>query len=57
MISQALQNCAAGQAIALVHIQPGKATQNAYIERFNRTFRAEALDWAMSSKPSTAFAE
>lgn len=43
-ISQALQNWAAHHGVALIHIQPGKPTQNAYIERFNRTFRTEVLD-------------
>src|SRR5690606_14181173 len=30
--------------VAIQHIQPGKPNQNAYIERFNRTFREEILD-------------
>jgi len=38
-ISQALVSWANEHRITLIYIQPGKPTQNAYIERFNRTAR------------------
>jgi len=43
-ISVALRQWAERHGVELLHIQPGKPTQNAYIERFNRTFRTEVLD-------------
>lgn len=43
-ISAALACWAERHNVELLHIQPGKPTQNAYIERFNRTFRTEVLD-------------
>ena len=43
-ISHALVNWANKHQITLLYIQPGKPTQNAYIERFNRTVRQECLD-------------
>lgn len=43
-IAQALIDWATEQRITLMYIQPGKPTQNAYVERFNRTVRHEWLD-------------
>ncbi len=43
-ISQGLVGWANENQITLMYIQPGKPTQNAYIERFNRTVRHEWLD-------------
>ena len=40
MLSEWCEN----RAIAWHWIQPGKPTQNAYIERFNGTFRREVLN-------------
>ena len=43
-LSQTLVEWANAHRITLLYIQPGKPTQNAYIERFNRTARHEWLD-------------
>ena len=44
LISHKLEAWAGKHGVKLAFIQPGKPSQNAYIERFNRTFRAEILD-------------
>ena len=43
-IAQSLIDWATENEITLMYIQPGKPTQNAYVERFNRTVRHEWLD-------------
>lgn len=44
MCSAEFQTWAARHRIRLIYIQPGKPTQNAYVERYNRTVRHEWLD-------------
>jgi putative transposase len=43
-ISQVFADWCAEHGIKLNYIQPGKPNQNAYIERFNRTYRHEVLN-------------
>jgi putative transposase len=43
-VSDVLRTWAETHGIALMHIQPGKPQQNAYIERYNRTVRHEWLN-------------
>lgn len=44
LTSIALTRWCAQHGVALRYIQPGKPQQNAYIERFNRTYRHEVLN-------------
>lgn len=43
-IAQAITNWARDHRLTWDFIQPGKPAQNAYIERFNRTYREDVLD-------------
>ena len=44
MLAQIFTDWCENNGIELAYIQPGKPNQNAYIERFNRSFRNELLD-------------
>jgi putative transposase len=44
LLSQVLVDWCEAKGVALRYIQPGKPNQNAYIERFNKTYRNEVLD-------------
>lgn len=44
LIASAFKEWAEENEVGLKYIQPGKPTQNAYIERFNRTYRKEVLN-------------
>lgn len=44
-ISLILAEWAEKHAVKLEFIRPGKPTQNAFIERFNRRYRTEILDF------------
>ncbi len=44
LISKALAEWAETHKVELAFIEPGKPAQNAYIERFNRTYREDVLD-------------
>lgn len=44
LLAESFMTWCAERAIELRYIQPGKPDQNAFIERFNRTYRTEGLN-------------
>ena len=44
LTAEAFVDCCSARGIAIGYIQPGKPDQNAFIERFNRSYREEVLD-------------
>ncbi|MCX8965133.1 IS3 family transposase, partial [Erwinia psidii] len=51
-ISLTLAEWAEVHAVRLEFIKPGKPTQNAFTERFNRTYRTEMLDFCLFRTPN-----
>ena len=51
-VSAQLAGWAEQHGIDLEFIQPGKPTQNSYVERFNRIFREEVLNFYVFSRLS-----
>ncbi|NQS87115.1 transposase, partial [Pantoea allii] len=45
LVSLTLAQWTEAHGVMLEFIKPGKPTQNAFIERFNRTYRTEILDF------------
>ena len=43
-LAQGLQDWGKANRVLIYHMQPGRPTQNAFIERFNRTYRKEVLN-------------
>ena len=43
LLSEAFRDWCEENNVEILYIQPGKPNQNAFIERFNRTFRNEVL--------------
>ena len=44
-IAEPLRSWAEANGVRILFIQPGKPMQNAYVERFNKTYRTEVLDY------------
>jgi putative transposase len=50
-LGEAFTSSSEANGVLIRYIQPGKPNQNAYIERFNRTYREELLDLHLFARP------